>query len=81
MGVTFTRRFGGLNRATKKIKIERATGPSVWMASSGWGNATTNQKSAKTIGYIRGDGAQGNDHGGESCCSFSAINILGAKKE
>ena len=35
----------------QKIKIERAMGPSVWMASSGCGNATTNQKSATTIGY------------------------------
>ena len=29
---------------------------------------------------VRGDGAQGDDHGGKSCCSFSAIDVSGAKK-
>jgi hypothetical protein len=50
-GGTFTHSFGRLNRAMKKIKIARAMGPLVWMDSSGWGNATTNQKSATMIGY------------------------------
>ena len=35
-------------------KNERATGPWILMASAGWGDATTNQKSAEMIGYIFG---------------------------
>ena len=34
----------------EKLKIERATGPWILMASAGWGDATTNQKSAETMG-------------------------------
>ena len=35
-----------------KKKIERATGSWISMASAGWGDATTNQKSAETMGYL-----------------------------
>ncbi len=36
------------------MKIDRATGPWILMASAGWGDATTNQKLAKTMGYPLG---------------------------
>ena len=53
-GRTLTRRLGGSNRVAKKLKIERATGPWISMASAGWGDATTNQKLAETMGYLLG---------------------------
>ena len=33
------------------------------------------------LAIVRGDSAQGANHGGESCCSFSASDVSGAKKE
>jgi hypothetical protein len=39
------------NGATKKIKIERAMGPRISMAFSGWEDTTTNRKAALTLGY------------------------------
>jgi hypothetical protein len=46
-----TGRNMGPNRAAEKMKIERAAGPSVSMASNGWGDATTNRMSAHAMGY------------------------------
>ena len=43
--------FWVANCVTIIMKIESAMGPYVSMASFGWGNATTNQKSVTTIGY------------------------------
>ena len=37
--------FWVANRAMKKTEIERAIGPQISMASAGWEDATTNQKS------------------------------------
>ena len=42
------------NSASEKIKIERATGSWISMASAGWGDATTNQKLAEMMGNIFG---------------------------
>ena len=39
------------NGATKKIKIERAMGPRISMAFSGWEDTTTNIKAALTLDY------------------------------
>ena len=39
------------NEATKKIKIERAMGPRISMASAGWEDATTNRKVALSLEY------------------------------
>ena len=41
----------------KKIKIERATGPRILMASAGWEeDTTTNQKATGSLGNIWGRG-------------------------
>ena len=40
------------NESDEKIKIERAMGPRISMAFSGWEDTTTNRKAALTLGYI-----------------------------
>ncbi len=44
--------FWVVNCGLEKLKIERAMGPWILMASVGWEDTTTNQKSAKTMEYI-----------------------------
>ena len=46
--------FWDANLGLEKLKIERATGHLISMASAGWEDTTTNQKSAKTMEYILG---------------------------
>jgi hypothetical protein len=49
------------------------------MASTGWGDTTTNQKLAKAMGYSWGDAAQDNHNGGGRCRIVSAIKFGGKK--
>ena len=80
-GRTFTRRFGGLNRATKKLKYRERQGHQFgWLPLDGETQQPTKSR-PQQLAIVRGDGAQGDNHGGKSCCSFLAINISGAKKE
>ena len=44
--------FWVTNRATKKMKIERAIGPRISMAPAAWDDAKTNQKVTPLLGYI-----------------------------
>ena len=75
-----TLRFGGLNMRRKKLKYRERRGNQFgWLPLDG-----ETQQPAKSrpqrLAIVREDGAQGDDHGGESCCSFSAIDVSGAKK-
>ena len=67
------------NGATKKIKIERAMGPWISMAFSGWEDTTTNLKAALRWIIIWRDGAQGDDDRGGRYRVISAIGIWGKK--
>ena len=52
MGEDVYSSFWVTNRATKKMKIERAMGPRNSMAPAGWEDATTNQIVAVSLGYV-----------------------------
>ena len=51
--------FGGVELSDVKIKTERATGPRFSMASSGWGDTTTNQESEQSTEYSLVKGIEG----------------------
>jgi DNA-binding protein len=51
--------FGGVELSDVKIKTERATGPRFSMASSGWGDTTTNRESEQSTEYSLVKGIEG----------------------
>ena len=50
--------FWVMDRAMKNVKIERAMGPQISMASSGWGYTSTNQKATVLLGYTWDENAR-----------------------
>jgi hypothetical protein len=56
----------GVKLSNRKIKIERRTGPWVYMAATGGGDTTTNQKLASAMGYSWGRRCAGQSRWGET---------------
>ncbi len=73
--------FWAANGAPEKLKIERATGPWISMASAEWGGCNNEPKVGQNDGISFGeDGTQGNDDWGGCCRIVCATRFWGKNK-
>jgi hypothetical protein len=62
-----------------KIKIERATGPWFFMASSGWGTQQPTESRHNRLNIVFWKGSQDVDDGGGHCRIVSTVELRGKK--